>query len=232
MTARGMYKTIGCALFCLPLWAGAENGHQLGAHASTLGFGLDGTVAVGDHWGVRLAINKTRASNFHYFIEDEGRPMNREYEGDWQFSNLGVLADWFPWGGATHVTAGFYANNNQYSAYAGTGGLLSPNTNYVFNGHTYNSGTTASLAPHIDFERKVAPYLGIGWSGRAKGNLSFTSDIGVLLQGTPRVTVQANGWAGGTNLQALEGDASQSILNQITNTKLYPVVSIGFAYGF
>ncbi|GAB4421714.1 MAG: hypothetical protein OHK0054_12400 [Sideroxydans sp.] len=229
---RAVYQAVGSILACLPLLGHAANSDQLGVHAATLGLGLDVRLGMTDQIVLRLAANGGGVKNFHYFIQDEGVPMNSEYAGEWKFSNLGILADWFPWGGVTHLSAGLYYNRNQYSAHAETGGLLSSNTNYVFNGHTYNSGTSASLQPHIDFERTVAPYVGIGWSGRAKGNLSFTSDIGVLVQGAPRVSVQASGWAGGTDMNALQHDAAQSISNQITNTKLYPVVSIGFAYGF
>lgn len=231
MNIRKNHGVVAGCLLCLPLLAWAEAGSQIGGHASTLGFGVDASWGVSEHVGVRLTLNTMRIGNFHYFIQDEGVPMNDEYQGDWQFANGGLLADWFPWAGVVHLTAGLYYNNNRYSGTAPPGSL-GGNRNYQFNGNTYNSGTFASLSPRIDFERKVAPYIGLGWSGRTKGGLSFTSDIGVLVQGSPRVTVEAQGWATGTDMVALQRDAAQAISNQITNTKLYPVVSIGFAYGF
>ena len=77
---------------------------------------------------------------------------------------------------------------------------------------------------------KVAPYLGIGWGRTPKNSgLSFTSDIGIMYQNSPKASVTTNI----PGVSAADINQANSDLNSsLSSYKFYPVISIGIGYTF
>lgn len=212
-------------LATLPMQAYAADGmFRLDAHVSTLGGGLEIGAPLSERYTARLGFNTFKASG----NTDSG---GLHYTGDLKLSSVSALMDWRPWSGVTHLTAGVIFNSNKLelnaSAIAGT--------SYDINGYIYNANTGDSISTTVDFN-KVAPYLGIGWSGQPKKQgFSFSSDIGILFQGSPKATVTASGnWttAGGKTVTDLVADAQSQLNSDLSNFKYYPVISIGIGYTF
>lgn len=208
-------------LAALPAQAYAGDGFlKLDAHVSTLGGGLEIATPMTERYTARLGFNSFKASG-----NTNSGGLN--YTGDLKLSTVSALVDWRPFSGVTHVTAGVMLNSNKLELSATT----TPGT-YNFNGVPYNSAGGDSVTTAVEFN-KVAPYLGIGWSGQPKKQgFSFSTDIGILFQGSPKATVTTGGTWGGANTTQLASDAQNQLNSDLSNFKFYPVLSIGIGYTF
>jgi hypothetical protein len=225
---KTMFKRTALAvlvLATLPMQAYAADGMmKLDAHVSTLGGGLELAMPMTERYTARLGFNTFKLS-----ASENSGGLN--YTGDLKLSSVTTLVDWRPWNGVTHLTAGVIFNNNKLEMNAAaTGG-----TNYDINGVIYTASTGDSINTAVEFN-KVSPYFGIGWSGQPrKQGFSFSSDIGILFQGSPKATVTASGaWtgAGGKTVADLVTDAQSQLNSDLSNFKMYPVLSVGIGYAF
>lgn len=208
-------------LAALPMYGSAAEGAvRLDAHVSTLGSGLEIGTALSESYSARLGFNTFKFSS----NTDSG---GLHYTGDLKLSSVSALVDWRPFRGVTHVTAGVLFNSNKLEL----GATTTPGA-YSFNGAIYNSAGGDTVTTAIDFN-KVAPYLGIGWSGQPKKQgFSFSTDIGILFQGSPHATVTTTGTWGGADPAQLAADAQTQLNSDLSNFKYYPVLSVGIGYTF
>lgn len=216
-------RTTLAALFMavFPMQAVAADGTmRLDAHMSTLGGGLEIGTALTENYSARVGFNKF---SFSYNDTSGGQTFN----GNLNWSSISALVDWRPWGGVTHVTAGVIFNNNKIDANS----MVVNGDTYTANGITYTCASGCGVGFSMGFN-KVAPYLGIGWSGQPKKQgFSFSTDVGVLFQGSPQATVSTIGNWGGQEAQ-LTADAQNQINSDLSSFKYYPVLSIGVGYTF
>lgn len=158
---------------------------------------------------------------------------NGNYNLDLKLKTVSALADWYPFEGAFRTTFGLVLNGNKADLTAtAVGG------SYTFNGTTYTSDQVGSYAGEMKFN-STAPYLGIGWGNPAAKDKTwgFVSDIGVLFQGSPKVssTVTCSATASSTTCANLQSDVAASATKleaDSKNYKYYPVISIGLSYRF
>lgn len=223
-----MKKFILLAALCVALPLSAHAGSSdavvdVDIHASTLGFGAGFAIPVTENLSGRLSLNKF---NYSYQTTSD----NNNYDSTLKLESIAALADWHPFSGITHLTAGVIINNNEFN-------MTATPTNGCFTINNTNYCTTAgptqitSLKANIAFN-KLAPYLGFGWSGRAsKTGFSFKSDIGIMFQGAPKSTLSATGT--GASLAATDLAASQVQLDKdMSGFTIYPVISFGIGYAF
>ena len=185
---------------------------DIDAHVSTLGIGMDLSSAVTDTIDARIGFSQFKKS-FNQSTSSNGGQAN--YSGNLKLSSVDLLADWHLFNGVTHLTTGAMYNGNKLEMNAvGT---------YVINGTSYNTPLTTTVAFN-----KFAPYLGFGWSGRARNTgWSFKSDFGILFQGAPKTTITAPG------VSAADIASEEKTINDsLKNFKYYPVISIGIGYAF
>jgi hypothetical protein len=206
-----------------------------GLHAGTLGPG----VHVGYDFSRDIAV---RGFYNHFNLDFDKEKAGNEYEGEMKLRSFGLVGDWHPFWGAFRISGGVILNNNRLSA----------STEGVDLGIGLGE-YDAELDLHMDFER-FAPYLGIGWTtGRDRGGLSFTADIGAILRSAPRVS--ATGRAEGCDFSvSAGGDATvdcagvgsvfagelsgnlereqRELRDALDKVKVYPVISLGVSYRF
>lgn len=219
-------------LAALPMQAYAADGTaRLDAHISTLGGGLEIGTALSESYTARVGFNKF---SFNYNDTSGGQSFN----GNLNWSSISALMDWRPWGGVTHLTAGAIFNSNKINASS----TVANGSTYTSNGATFQCFGGAGCG--VDFSmgfNKVAPYLGIGWSGQPKKQgFSFSTDIGIMFQGSPQATVNATGiWnetTTGTPVSAtvsqVAAEAQTQLNSDLSNFKYYPVISVGIGYTF
>jgi hypothetical protein len=195
------------AAFSAPAFAGAD----FDLHVSTLGYGAglafqgtDSSVAT------RLGFNQ-----FNKTYSSTSNGVN--YEGKLKLSSADLLLDWHLFNGVTHLTAGLFYNNNKFD--------LTSVGSYTINGNTY----TGTMNSTVTF-KKVAPYLGFGWSGQPKkSGLSFKSDFGILFQGKPQSTVSSTDPA---ITSADLATAQAELDDKLKDFKYYPVISFAIGYAF
>ena len=206
----------------------------VGLHGGTLGLGVNAGYDFSNDLAIRGLVN-------YFTLDFDKEKAGNKYEGELDLRSLGLVLDWHPFWGAFRVTGGGFLNRNRLSA--STQGV-----DLGIGLGTYD----ADLNFQMDFEKAV-PYVGIGWtSGRGRGGLAFTADIGALFRSSPRVS--ASGQANGCQFSvSRDGDADvcpgvagrvagdlrsdlerehEELLDDLDKLKVYPVVSLGVSYRF
>ncbi|HEY8106480.1 MAG TPA: hypothetical protein VIE46_10250 [Gemmatimonadales bacterium] len=190
--------------------------------STTLGFGLEISKLITDHFGIRVGGN-------YFKFSTSATKSDVSYDASLKLHSVTGLIDFFPSArGSFHLTGGVITNPITVS---GTG---TPDAvgNFTLNGHTYNSaqvGVLTGLAKYPD----AGPYVGLGFGTPArKGPLAFFFDLGAMI-GQPTVTLTASGAAPGsqlaTDLQA-QADTTQHDIRKYA--KVYPVIGMGVAFRF
>jgi hypothetical protein len=164
--------------------------------------------------------------DFDYDVESD----DADYDGNLDLSNLKLLANWHPWGGTFHFSAGLFATDNEVSLEA------KPKPGYVFevNGVDYSGAQIRTIGGKATFEDDVAPYIGVGWAKTpANTGLAFYATLGVLFAGDARADLTATGPSANdpgfvANLRAEEN----SINEDLEDFGLYPVLQLGIQYRF
>jgi hypothetical protein len=206
---------------------------------STLGVGIDVATPVHPRVNVRVGVNFFSLS--HDF-DNDGITLAAQLKA----RSFETHLDWFPLGGGFHISPGLMLyNGNEVDAAASVPGgkqfslgdsdLISDPANPV------TGNLTAS------YDRKVAPSILIGWGNLLpKGNRrwSVPFELGVVFSTAPTATLNLTGGAcatNGTNCRSIAGDATlqneltkqqNDINSDLSDAKVYPVLSLGFSYRF
>ncbi|MEM9386808.1 MAG: hypothetical protein AAGA68_17240 [Pseudomonadota bacterium] len=193
----------------------------LSAKVSTLGVGVDFSRSLANRFAFRVGYSGFSTS----FDETES---GIDYDIDLDLRSFAVSGDWHPWQNGVFLTGGALINNNEANALGNGDGV-----DITIGDLTFDAGLVGDLTAQVDFD-DVAPMVGFGWnSAFAKRRLGVVLSAGVVFQGEPRVTLQADGAIADDPLfqQELqrEQDELQEDLNDFT---LYPVASFGLSYRF
>jgi hypothetical protein len=194
-----------------------------------------GTTSIGAHATIRLLPKLDLRIGTGYLTYSTTRHTSYlTYNFELKTHTVDALLDWYPRKtSGFRLTAGVAYNGNKIDAV----GKPSITGSYTLGTHTYTVESIGRIDGKVDF-RKVAPYLGVGW-GRAPteaGGWWFSTDLGVLFHGTPRVSLSSSGC---TILSVvcdlLAADLvqeKQELSEDIRKYKTYPVVRIGVGYAF
>jgi len=198
----------------------------LSADVGSLGAGLHLIMPVQNSLNVRIGIN---GGNYSY----ASSTSDVDYDFKLKLQTIEALLDWYPMSGSFHLSAGLFHNGNKISSVA----RPASDGTYTFNGNTYTAAEAGTIDGNIEF-RSAAPYLGLGWGNaveKGKG-WGFTSDLGVVFQGSPTSNLTSSGCAATAQVCAqLYNDLNveNANLEQKTNNfKYYPVVRFGVTYSF
>jgi len=220
------FRQLGFVLLLLALAPTALSAEiAVGASVSTLGFGVDAELPLGEHFAVRLGAHKATVGRD--FSED-----GVDYKGDLELENGSLLLDWHPTGGAFRISAGAVLDGNEVVARVSEDDILLEIGNLPI-----PASAVGSLHGTVSFD-SVAPYAGLGFStnfGRG-GHWGFLFDAGVLFQGSPEVDLEGSLVP---ELAALEPlfqiqllIEEQNLESDIDEYNLYPVISFGVSYSF
>lgn len=194
---------------------------RLGVDGGTLGYGLTLEAPVTSSFTIR-AMGHT--GSYSHDLHKE----TIDYDGKLKLGNVGVLLDLHPGGSGFRLSAGAFSNQDKIDLVSKAFGTV------VVNGVSYDSAAIGNITGDVKFN-KTSPYAGIGWSRRAGRGFGASLDLGVLYQGSPKLTVVAHPAIPAlvppsfyTNLETERAKTEQDLKNY----KYYPVVSIGISYGF
>ncbi|MEC5159780.1 MULTISPECIES: hypothetical protein [unclassified Janthinobacterium] len=193
-----------------------------------------GSTGVGAHLSVPLQANLNVRVGANYLnYSYNANTSDVDYDFKMKLRTVDALLDFFPMNNGFRVSAGLVYNGNKIDAHgkpAGTG-------TYTINGHTYLATSVGTLDGNVDF-RKSAPYLGIGWGNAAapgKG-WGFSSDFGVMFQGSPSTSLKNNHCVAPTQVcTQLAADIvaeNAKLTDEASDFKLYPVIRFGASYRF
>ena len=205
--------------------------------ASTLGAGMD--IAVGVH----EKLNLRGGFNFLSFGKDYDRD-GIQYDGTLKLRSGEVQVDWFPTGGNFHLTGGALVyNGNRLDARA----FVPGGQGFELGGGAYASSQTDPVngTGELTFQR-VAPMVKWGWGNIAKrtGHFTFIFESGIAFHGSPRAKLALGGTACTTSFTFCRNAATDLTIQQDVRDeeddlnrraspwKVYPIITIGFAYRF
>ncbi|MBT3293703.1 MAG: hypothetical protein HN919_00225 [Verrucomicrobia bacterium] len=201
----------------------------LSVKVGTLGLGADLTVGLGEKTNVRLSANGVKYTYDDYeFDEDEAiiDELVDTVEATIDFFTVGALLDWHPGGGTFRLSGGVYYNANEGRLSASADDTVSIN-NEAFK--------LQSLDGVVNFNT-LSPYVGLGWGNAAQEDTRwhFSCDLGVLIQGSPDISIKAT-----ASDQELQDNLNAAIAEEIKEVDedvdpfvLYPVVTLGLSYTF
>ncbi|WP_245844771.1 hypothetical protein [Noviherbaspirillum humi] len=220
--------TSALALSLALLAAGSAQAVGLSAELGTTGLGAHLSVPLQENLNARFGVN---ALNYSF----DGSTSNVNYDFKLKLQTFDALLDFHPMAGAFRISAGLVYNNNKIDAV----GRPNASGSFTLNGTTYTAAQVGTLNGNVDF-RKMSPYLGIGWGNAAAKDKGwgFTSDLGVLFQGSPTAHLSSNCNAatfGQASCDALASSvrAEEASLNdKLRNFRFYPVVRVGVSYRF
>jgi hypothetical protein len=193
--------------------------------AGTAGTGFDLVMPINEGLNLRLG-------HANYSADREVTEKNVNYQAQLNLGGTNVLADWFPSKSSRfRWTLGAYSPKYQLTGQArpGEGGTIEIN----------NVAYPAAALGTLDLSVKwggVKPYLGLGFDGfrHAKAGLYFNVDAGVILAGSPKVSLNAN-CPSAEVCAAIESDlrAEEAQLDaDFQKLKYLPVVQVGVGYRF
>jgi len=203
-------------LLLLPLAAHATPVSVAGGVGS-LGLSLDGAYHINQYFSVDAEFNRFDHSG------------NRSYEGvnyDYglHLSSFLVMLNWYPFGGAWHLSAGLANNSSSIDA---TG--VPQNGSYTFNGHTYSAAEVGATSAGLSFP-KSATYLGMGWGGNGDWGLVF--NLGLLHFSSPQFALNVAGAASNPSLAADVQQYQNQVQNRVNSWTWYPQAALEFYIRF
>ncbi|MCH9693041.1 MAG: hypothetical protein K0U72_00870 [Gammaproteobacteria bacterium] len=202
--------------------SGAANAdYGVGVKAGTLGLGVEGRWSPIDWLDVRVGANA-------YDFEDSGSQAGINYNATFALDSYYATGNFrFPLS-PFRVTAGIFSNGNELQMVsADTGGA-----NLNIGGVPFTAADIGTLRSVTSFS-DTAPYFGMGFDFEVFDKVGLNLDFGVLWQGEPIVTLEADGNAAGQQvfIDALEAERLE-IEDEVSDYKAWPVVSLGFVYNF
>ena len=196
-------------------------GTAIGMKAGTLGLGLEAEQALSDVLSIRIGINYI---SYSY----TGDQDDIDYDIDLELMTVPVLLDWHPFKGAFRISAGALYNDNSLK------GEAVSDESYKIGDVEYSGSQLGILSGSVEFD-DFGYYLGIGCdtSFGKEDCFGFTFDIGAMYHGEPVVTLAADGpVAGDPSFQRELDKERQSVQDDMSSYKLYPVIAIGMTYRF
>jgi len=193
----------------------------IGLKAGTLGLGLEGRWSPIDWLDVRVGANR-------YDFDDEDSQAGIDYDAVFSLDSYYATANLRVPLSPFRVTAGVFLNNNELQ-------LVSSNTSgasFDIGGTTFTAADVGTLRSTTSFE-ETSPYFGVGYDFEIFDKIGLNFDLGVLWQGEPSVTLQADGAA--ANLPAFQAALEAERLqleDDVSDYKAWPVLSLGFVYNF
>ena len=199
--------------------AHADNDFGLGVRAGTLGIGLEASWQPLPYLDLRIGANS-------YDYDDDGAQAGIPYEATLALDSFYATGNFhFPLS-PMRVTVGAYSNGNEFQMLNDDAADLS------IGGITYPGAGIGTLTSITSFA-STSPYRGIGFDFSLFGKVGINLDLGVLWQGEPEVTLDADGLLAQEPLFRASLEAERLELeDEMSDFKAWPALSLGFFYRF
>lgn len=198
----------------------AAQDHAVAARVGLLGLGAEYTYDVNDRLSVRAGLN---GASVGFDAEESGI----DYEFDFDFDSLAVGVDFHPLASPLRLSIGVLRNDNELTA------LSRVSEPVTVGGTTYAPEDVGTLRGAVGFD-DTAPYAGIGWDwSRNRRLFGISFDLGVVSQGTPAVSLSADG--GIADDPMFEDDIraeERELQESLDDFDLVPYASLGFVFRF
>ena len=196
--------------------AGTAHAGGIGLRIGSTGVGADLGFGIVPTLGGRIGIS---GMNLNTDVDT----TDVSYDAKAKILTGALLLDWSPLG-PFRISGGFMPNKNKVDL----SGRPTP-------GSRFPVGTT--LSGEVKPERSFAPYLGIGWGNVWTKGVNFYFDLGVMFQGSPKVSLNVECGPSATPAECTQArnevEAERvRVEDKIDKYKYYPVANIGLTIGW
>ena len=219
------FKNLKAALAVLALLASgsAAADFGVGVKAGTLGLGLEG------RWDPPIPWFDLRAGINRYDFDDDGGFAGINYDATLALDSYYLTGNFKIPLSPFRFTVGAFSNGNEMQ-------MASRDALINIGGTVFDTSTIGTISSVTSFE-DTAPYAGVGFDFELFGKAGLNLDFGVLWQGDPYVTFEAENFSSlSAAEQALLTDAIEAeraeLENDMSDFKAWPVVSLAFVYNF
>lgn len=207
-----------CALAVVCVDAAAQE-HAVGAKIGMLGLGVEYSYPFSERLSARGGIY---GSSYSFDQAEAG--IDYEFELNWE--SISVALDFHPAKSPLRLSAGLLQNDNGLSA------LSNVSQDVTVGGTTYTPAEVGTLRGEIGFD-SVAPFFAVGWDWSRNKRFGVTLDLGVLDQGSPRVSLTADGSLLGDPAFEADRAAEEAQLEaSLNDLDLFPFATIGLVFRF
>ncbi len=220
MTTNLLRACVLLSAFAVTGTAVADHNFGVGVKAGTLGIGVEGTWRPLPYIDLRVGANQ-------YDYEDSGLYGGVNYDAEFNLDNYYVTGNLrFPLS-PFRLSGGLYSNGNEFNAVSGDNGAI-----IFIGGDPYPADAVGTLSAGAAFD-STSPYVGVGFDFTVLGKVGLILDFGMLWQGSPQVSMSADGPLAGIPMFEASLDAERAELeDQLSDYKAWPVVSLGFVFNF
>lgn len=184
------------------------------ANIGTLGAGGELSMSVHEKINVRAGAN---FFSYSYFYETDADD-DYDLDAGLNLSNYSAMVDWHPFGNRFRLTGGLVFNGNTVTA------EMQPKQSYEIGGDVYAPDELGNLEAEISFS-PITPYLGLGFGNALRGSsFGVNFELGAMFQGSPSVTMKADG------LLAPSASQAPTLENNLSWFTAYPVMTISLYY--
>lgn len=158
------------------------------AEAGILGLGVGAGFSLNPYLDIVAGYNggKYNVENLDVELMSGTKLDKVDYDSKVQY----VAANIRPFAGRFHISLGFYNQDINFK------GQYSPSDfylmegeapEYVFNDATFDANTVGNVKLDIGFEKKILPYVGIGWSPKIGQRWGLSTQLGAMYAGKAEV---------------------------------------------
>lgn len=155
---------------------------SVGVGAGMLGLGPEVGYRFNRAFGVRA--NGWRLNVNTGFEDDE-----TDFDLKLKFKSVGISADVYPFGGSLRLSAGLRSNRNKI---VGAVTALYDDEPVEIGDGEYSPEELGTLTGTVSF-KKLVPTLTLGWGKKFRKGFGITSEMGIMLQGSPRLALSSSG---------------------------------------
>jgi hypothetical protein len=216
-----MIRRLTMLLLALPSGAALADGHAVGMKLGGLGLGAEYTYTINERFAFRGTLY---GSQLGFDSEESGI----QYEFDMFWDSLSAGVDFHPLKSAFRLSAGLLKNDNGFDA------LSRPTSSVTIGDTSYTPAEVGTLVGSVGYSKGTATFLGLGWDwSRDKRLFGMSLDLGLLDQGSPRVTLRGTGTLLGNAAfeQDLAAEAAE-LTDAMDDLELAPYLNIGFLFRF
>jgi hypothetical protein len=199
----------------------AEGGiWSVGVSGGTLGVSPEVGYRFGEHGGLRL--------NGGFLDYDRSEEIDDiDYDGTLKLKSVGLMADWYPFGGSFRISGGARSSKNRIDLAA------EPTASIEIGDDTFTPQEVGRLDGRVDF-KNFAPTVTLGWGGKFRSGFTMGFELGVMMQGSPQLSLEASGGtlSNDPGFQAELEAERQEAEEDAEDFKLWPVLQLHFSYRF
>lgn len=194
-------------------------GHSIGGKAGLLGLGIEYSYSMSE----RIVFRGALYGGGYSFDATEG---GIDYDFDLNWDSLAVGVDMHPFTGPFRLSLGLLANDNGLSA------TSTPNQPVLVGNTLYTPAEIGTLSGNVGFDG-TTPFIGLGWDWSKSKRFGFSLDLGLVSQGSPKVSLTASGLLTGTPTFAADLAAEAAELeDSLDDFDLLPYASFGLSFRF